>query len=114
RFLCSAFLLHARALAAYFGRLLVITRAEVNGLAKFSIACPFAELHLDNNFRLHPMRALVRLWDFFERRLALLEWCQLAVHLRESRASEPSTSVTDVNESIAIVVAEKKCADVLT
>ena len=104
---------HARALASNVRSFLVVACAEVDGLAQFSIARPFAELHFDDHFRLHPVCPLVCLRNFLERGLALFEWREPAMHLRESRASESSARVADVDKPVTIIVAEEEGADVL-
>ena len=108
------FLLHARLFDPDFPRVLVVADAEEDRLAETSVSSPFAELHLDDDFRLNPMGFLIRPRCLDEGRCFPFERFELAIHLLQSLPRESATGVADVDEAILVEVSEQNCADVLT
>src|SRR5205085_789107 len=74
---------------------------------------PLGELHLDDDFRLYPVRAFVGSRCVGEWRLTPLESMQSLVHVREALAIEAAACVPDILQlAIPIEVAEQDRAEI--
>jgi len=81
-------------------------------MTQLVIGGPLGELHLRDQFRLDPVRALVGLWTHAERARRPLERLQQLPDARQLAFVEASARVADVHEIVVFVHAKEQRTEV--
>ncbi len=92
-------------------RQLVVTKAEIDGMAHFAGAGPLCELHLRHKLRLDPRRDGFIFYFLTEGRLRSFQLNEFAVQLFKRLVAETRADMPDIAPAVAVPKRERQRAE---